>query len=78
MSSLPLGKAVGMNGINNRVLRGLVHKLSFPLCSLLNQSIRLGHFSDIWKDALFCPKINGEDPTQVFNCRPISLLSYLE
>ena len=78
LKSLPLGKAVGSNDVNNRILREIAHELSYPLCSLINQSLRLGIFPDIWKDALVCPIFKGRDPASVTNYRPISLLSCLE
>ena len=78
LKSLPLGKAVGSDDVNNRILREIVHELSYPLCSLINQSLRLGIFPDTWKDALVCPIFKGGDPASVTNYRPISLLSCLE
>ena len=78
LKSLPLGKAVGSDDVNNRILREIAHELSYPLCSLINQSLRLGIFSDTWKDALVCPIFKGGDPASVTNYRPISLLSCLE
>ena len=55
LKNLPLGKAVGSDDINNRILRELAYELSFPICSLLNHPLQLGIFPDIWKDALACP-----------------------
>lgn len=78
MKSLPLGKAVGPDGINNRILREIAHELSYPVCSLINQSLRLGFFPDIWKDALVCPIYKNGDPAYASNYRPVSLLSCLE
>ena len=78
LKTLPLGKAVGSDEINNRTLRELAHELSFPICSLLNQSLQLGIFPDIWKDALVCPIPKGGNAASVSNYRPISLLSCLE
>ena len=71
LKNLPLGKAVGSDDINNRILRELAHELSFPICSLLNHSLQLGIFPDIWKDALVSLKA-----ASVSNYRPI--LSCLE
>ena len=68
LKTLPLGKVVWPDDINNRILRELAHELSYPICSLLNHSLQLGIFPHIWKDALVCP---------IFNHRPISLLSSL-
>ena len=78
LKSLPLCKAVGSDDVNNRILREIAHELLYPLCSLINQSLRLGIFPDTWKDALVCPIFKGGDPASVTNYRPISLLSCLE
>ena len=78
LKTLPLGKAVGSDDINNRTLRELAHELSYPICSLLNHSLRLGIFPDIWKDALVCPIPKGGNAASVSNYRPISLISCLE
>ena len=50
----------------------------YPICSLLNHSLRLGILPDIWKDALVCPIPKGGNAASVSNYRPISLLSCLE
>ena len=55
LKTLPLGKAVGSDDINNRILREVAHGLPYPMCSLLNHSLQLGIFLDLWKDALVCP-----------------------
>ena len=52
--------------------------MSYPICSLLNQSLRLGIFPDIWKDALVCPIPKGGNSASVSNYRPVSLLRCLE
>ena len=78
LKSLPLGKAVGSDDVNIRILREIAHELSYPLCFLINQSLRLGIYPDTWKDALVCPIFKGGDPASVTNYRPISLLSCLE
>ena len=78
LKNLPLGKAVGSDDINNRTLKELAHELSFPVCSLLNHSLSVGIFPDIWKDALVCPIPKGGSAASVSNYRPISLLSCLE
>ena len=43
LKALPIGKATGPDGINNCILRELVH----GLCSLFNQSLNLGILPDI-------------------------------
>ena len=42
LRTLPVGKAVGPDGISNRILRALANELSTPLASLFNQSIHQG------------------------------------
>ena len=78
LKSLPLGKAVGPDGINNRIIRELANELSYTLCSLINKTLRIGIFPDAWKDAHVCPIFKGGDSASVSNYRPISLLSCLE
>ena len=65
--SLPLGKAVDPDGINNRILRELAHELSYPLCSLINESLQIGISPDAWKDAHVCPIFKGGDSASVSN-----------
>ena len=52
---LPLGKASGPNGLNNRILRELSSQVSAPYRSLFNQSLRLGLFPKSCKEANVCP-----------------------
>ena len=75
--TLPVGKAVGPDGVSNRSLRELANALSTPLASL---------FTSLHKDVPVCfdiahiclvPK-GGDDPSDVCNYRLISLLSNLE
>ena len=75
LKALPIGKAMGPDGINNCILRELAHELSSPLCSLFKQSLVLGIVPDIRKEAHVCPIPKGGDRTTVSNYRPISLLS---
>ncbi|MES9883011.1 MAG: reverse transcriptase family protein [Sedimenticola sp.] len=77
LSSLPLGKASGPDGINNRILRELNVELSSPLRDLFNQSLDSGHFPDTWKEAHVCPIHKAGDPSLPSNYRPISLLNTL-
>ena len=77
LKSLPLGKASGPDGINNRILRELSLELSHPLSSLFNFSLTKGIFPSSWKEAHVCPIFKSGDPSLVNNYRPISLLSTL-
>ena len=73
LENLPLGKAVGPNGINNRVLR----KLAGPLSLFYNLSLQNSKVPDDWKEAHVCPIHKGGDPVLVSNYRPVSLLNTL-
>ena len=79
LRTLPVGKAVGPDGISNRILRELANELSTPLASLFNQSIHQGDVPVCFKIAHVCPVLKGGgDPSDVCNYRPISLLSNLD
>lgn len=74
LKSLPIGKAAGPDGINNRILRELAVELSLPFCSLFNQSLRTGNFPACWKVSHVCPIHKGGDRSIPSNYRPVSLL----
>ena len=78
LNSLPLGKPVGPDGLNNRILREIAHEFSVPFCTLVNMSLQLGVVPDIWKVSHVCPIYKKDDPTLVSNYRPISLLNALD
>ncbi|MCG7879453.1 MAG: reverse transcriptase domain-containing protein [Candidatus Thiodiazotropha taylori] len=72
---LPVGKATGPNGLSNRILRELSQELSYPYCSLFNQSLRTGSVPSSYKQANVCPVPKKDDLSVVSNHRPISLLN---
>ena len=74
LKSLPIGKAAGPDGINNRILRELAVELSVPFCSLFNQSLRTGNFPACWKVSHVCPIHKNGDRSVPSNYRPVSLL----
>ena len=78
MKCLPLGKAVGPDGINNRILRECSRELSHPLYFLINHSLSLGIFPETWKDAMVSAIFKKGDMSSVSYYRPISLLSCSE
>lgn len=78
LKSLPVGKAVGPDGINNRILREIANEFSAPFCALINLSLQQGIVPDIWKVSHVCPIYKKDDPTLVSNYRPISLLNALD
>ena len=65
----------GPNGLNNRILKELSSELSFPFCSLFNQSIEAGNLPVSYKEANVCPIPKKGDLSVVSNHRPISLLN---
>ena len=81
LRTLPVGKAVGPDGISNRILRELASELSTPLATLFNQPVHQGKVPISFKIAHVCPvhaPKGGGDASNVCNYRPISLLSNLD
>ena len=52
---VPVGKASGPNGLNNRILGELSHELSIPYCSVFNQSLNTCFVPSSCKEANVCP-----------------------
>ena len=76
---LPVGKAVGLDGVSSRFLRELAIELSTPLASLLNHSVHKGEVPVCFKVVHICPVPKGVgNPSDVCHDRPISLLSHLD
>ncbi len=78
LKCVPIGKASGPDGIDNRILREISNEISAPLSLLFNHSLTLGLFPDSWKEAHVCAVYKKGDPTHVNNYRPISLLNTVE
>ena len=60
---------------NNRLLKELAQPLALPLSDLFNMSLSSGSVPNIWKKANVSPIHKKNDPSDVSNYRPISLLS---
>ena len=60
--------------ISNKLLKDLSCSISLPLCSIFNQSITEGKFSDAMKKAEVIPLYKRKEFDRVINYRPISLL----
>ncbi len=75
--SLEDGKAVGIDGLPQRLLRLAAPAIAASLTRIFNMSITSGIFPDEWKTAKVVP-IHKKDSTQdSCNFRPISILSTL-
>ena len=78
MKSLPVCKAVGPDGISNRVLKELSREISSALCGVFYQSLHTCIVPDSFKQAYVSPVHKGGDPSEISNYRPISLVSNLD
>ena len=75
LKSLPIGKAAGPDLIDNRLLKKLAQPLFLTLSDLFILSLSSGSVPHIWKQANVTPIHKKNDPSDMFNYRPISLLS---
>lgn len=77
LSSLDTSKATGPDLINPRLLKEASSVLKYPLCRLFNLSLSESIYPSIWKNANVAPVFKKDDPSNVKNYRPISLISIL-
>ena len=77
LKTLKTGKAAGPDSIDNRLLKELARPLSVPLTDLFNSSLAKGKVPNLWKQANVTPVFKKNDPSDVSNYRPISLLNTL-
>ena len=71
------GKASGPDGIGSKMLKIAGDSIVPSLTRLFNLSLTLQQFPTSWKKANVTPIFKKEDPSDVNNYRPISLLSCL-
>ena len=55
LKSLPVGKAVGPDGISNHVFKELIREISPAHCGFLNQSLHTDIVQDSFKQAYVSP-----------------------
>ena len=75
LKTLKVGKASCPDGLSDRILKELSRELSLPYCSLFNQSLHMGIFPSLYKDANVSPVPTKGDLSVVSNHRSISLLN---
>ena len=75
LKTLITGKAAGPDSIDNRLLKELARPLSTPLTDLFNFSLSNGKVPSLWKQANVTPVFKKNEPSDVSNYRPISLLN---
>ena len=75
LKALQTGKASGPDAINNIILKELTKPLSSPLSDLFKASLIKGQVPALWKQANVTPIHKKNDPSDIINYRPISLLS---
>ena len=74
ISHLPNKTSHGHDKISNILLKQLCPGISFPLCTIFNQSLAEGKFPLAMKMAEVIPLHKGKAFDKVFNYRPVSLL----
>ena len=75
LPALKTGKAAGPDSINNIILKELAQPLSSPMSDLFSFSLASGKVPASWKQANVTPIFKKDNPSDVANYRPISLLN---
>ena len=75
LSKLNVHKSTGPDAIGNWVLKHCCSSLCKPLTALFNESLSVGIFPSVWKQANVCPVFKKGSKSDKTNYRPISLLS---
>ena len=74
IQKLPNKTSYGHDRMSNLLLKCLLDCISFPLCSIFNQSIAEGKFISKMKNTEVIPLYKGKEFDEVINYRPVSLL----
>ena len=74
VKSLKPKKSTGHDGISTKLLKQIIPNIALPLEHIFNLSLSTGCCPDLLKLAKVIPIFKKDDPTQVTNYRPISLL----
>ena len=71
---LNIHKAVGVDNISTKFIKASPGGMSVLLTRLINKSITLHAFSDVWKNAIVVPVQKSTQSSSLSNFRPISIL----
>lgn len=74
LNKLDTKKATGLDSINPKFLKDAAPIISEPLTSIFNNSMKKGIVPSVWKLAKVSPIYKSNDPHNVSNYRPISVL----
>ncbi|KAL4153538.1 hypothetical protein QTP88_001371 [Uroleucon formosanum] len=77
LSKLCSDKSIGPDGLSGEFLYALRSVLSYPLWLLFHKSLDEGIYPEILKLSTVILIFKSEDPTDVANYRPISILSHI-
>lgn len=72
---LRVSDSAGYDGITSRILKRCVHELSVPLVAIINNSLGSGRFPGSLRRARVIPLYKKNNPANVENYRPLSILS---
>ena len=74
IKSLDIKKATGEDNISAKLLKASVPIINEPICNIVNESIRTSSFPNKLKMAQVTPLFKKNDPLDVRNYRPVSIL----
>lgn len=77
LQTLDISKAIGPDMINPRLLKEAANILCKPLSRLFNMSLNQSKYPSDWKNANVIPVFKTNNPNNVKNYRPISLISVI-
>ena len=72
--SLNASKSKGYDEISTSLLKEIIHVIAEPLAYIFNKSIESGFFPDLLKIAKVTPVFKKNNPHEITNYRPISIL----
>lgn len=74
INSLKISSAKDIYGMDSKMVKFLKEHLAYPITQIVNQSVFEGIFPTTWKTAIVTPIFKSNDPLNISNYRPISIL----